>query len=108
MIPMGKLKYIAARLGRMDFSNMRKLAQTVSARSGKPTPFVMLDMIWCGFRYQAGYTDYELFKMERANAAQRRTYVTRGVNDRLVSRFNDAAYRHLFENKDEFNRIFND
>ena len=103
---MSKMQYIVSRVRRMDFGNMRKLAKIVSARSGKPTGLVMLDMIWCGYRYQAGYTDYELFKMERANAEQRRTYVTRGVNDQLVARFNDASYRHLFENKDEFNRIF--
>ena len=103
---MGKLKYIAARLRKMDFGNMGQLAREASERCGKPKALVMLDMIWCGFRYQAGYTDYSLFQMDRANAAQRKTYVTRGVNDRLVSRFNDAGYRHLFENKDEFNARF--
>ena len=103
---MGKLKYIAARVRNMDFGNMSKLAAEACARTGKPKLFVMLDMIWCGFRYQAGYTDYSLFQMDRANAAQRKTFVTRGVNDRLVSRFNDAAARHIFENKDEFNETF--
>ncbi len=103
---MGKMKYVLARLRKMDFGNMGQLAKEASARSGKPKAFIMLDMIWCGCRYQAGYTDYSLFQMDRANAAQRKTYVTRGVNDRLVSRFNDAAYRHIFENKDEFNARF--
>ena len=103
---MRRIRYIIARLRKMDFKNMKKLAKTVSARSGKPALFILLDMIWCGYRYEAGYTDYELFKMERTNAAQRRTFVTRGVNDRLVARFNDASYRHLFENKDEFNALF--
>ena len=103
---MGKVKYILSRVKKMNFGSMGELAQTVSARSGKPKGLVMLDMIWCGVRYQAGYTDYELFNMERANAKQRKTYVTRGVNDRLVARFNDAAYRHIFVNKDEFNTVF--
>lgn len=103
---MGKIKYVLARLRRMDFGNMGQLAKEASERCGKPKGIVMLDMIWCGLRYQAGYTDYSLFQMDRANAKQRKTYVTRGVNDRLVSRFNDAGYRHLFENKDEFNARF--
>ena len=103
---MGKMKYIASRIRKMNFGTMGTLAQEVSDRTGTPKPLVMLDMIWCGFRYQAGYTDYALFHMDRANAAQRKTYVTRGVNDRLVSRFNDAAYRHIFVNKDEFNETF--
>ena len=103
---MGKVKYVISRLKKMDFGSMGQLAAEVSARCGKPKAFIMLDMIWCGWRYQAGYTDYALFQMDRANAAQRRTYVTRGVNDRLVSRFNDAGCRHVFENKDEFNARF--
>ncbi len=103
---MGKIKYVLARLRRMDFGSMGQLAADASARCGKPKAFIMLDMVWCGWRYQAGYTDYSLFQMDRANAKQRKTYVTRGVNDRLVSRFNDADYRHIFENKDEFNARF--
>ena len=103
---MGKVNYILSRIRKMDFDTMGTLAGEVAARNGKPKPVVMLDMIWCGFRYQAGYTDYALFHMDRANAAQRKTYVTRGVNDRLVSRFNDAGSRHIFVNKDEFNERF--
>ena len=103
---MGKMKYVLSRLRKMDLGTMGTLAGEVSARNGKPKAFVMSDMILCGLRYQAGYTDYALFQMDRANAAQRKTYVTRGVNDRLVARFNDPAYRHIFVNKDEFNETF--
>lgn len=105
---MGKWKYILSRIQKMNFSSMGDLAQVVADRSGKPKALVMLDMVWCGVRYQAGYTDYELFKMERTNAKQRKTFVTRGVNDKLVARYNDAAYRHIFVNKDEFNERFSD
>ncbi len=105
---MGKLRYIASRLGKMNLSSMAVLADKVSARSGKNKVLIMLDMCWCGLRYQAGYTDYELFAMERANAKQRKTYVTRGINDKFVKRFNDAGSRHYFVNKDEFNEIFSD
>ncbi|MCL2508098.1 MAG: hypothetical protein FWF05_02850 [Oscillospiraceae bacterium] len=103
---MGKLKYIASRAREMDFGNILHLAQKVSDRSGKNKYLVMLDMGWCGLRYQAGYTDYELFAMERANSKQRKTYVTRGINDKLVARFNDKDLRHIFVNKDEFNDMF--
>ena len=105
---MGKIKYVVSRIRKMDFDSMGELAQTVSDRSGKPKPLVILDMVWCGLRYQAGYTDYELCALERTNAAQRKTYVTRGVNDRLVAQFNVPEYRHIFSNKDEFNAVFSD
>ncbi len=90
----------------MDLSGMSPLADKVSKRSGKPKLAVMLDMVYCGLKYQAGYTDYELFAMERADAEQRKTYVTRGINDRLVSRYNSPSHRHVFFNKDEFNDRF--
>lgn len=105
---MGKLLYIVNRMKKMNLSSMKELSGIVSERSGKPRLFVMADMIWCGFRYRAGYTDYELFKMERANGKQRKTYVTRGINDDLVRRYNAPELRHIFINKDEFNERFSE
>lgn len=105
-INMGKAKYIVSRLKKMNISSMTQLAAKVSERSGKNKAAVLLDMCWCGLRYQAGYTDYELFAMERANKRQRKTFVTRGINDKLVKRFNDKGSRHIFVNKDEFNEVF--
>ena len=108
LIFVGKAKYILSRLGKMSLSRVLPLADKVCARSGKSRAAVLLDMAWCGIRYQAGYTDYELFAMERAGAKQRKTYITRGINDKLVKRFNDADSRHIFVNKDEFNEAFAD
>ncbi|NLO45035.1 MAG: hypothetical protein GX107_00815 [Clostridiales bacterium] len=105
---MSKAKYIFSRLKKMDISSMLRLAAKVSERSGKNKAAVLLDMCLCGLIYQAGYTDYELFAMERASSAQRKTYVTRGINDKLVKRFNDAGSLHFFINKDEFNETFAD
>ncbi len=105
---MGKLKYLARRISEMDFSALVRTADRVASRSRKNRWTAMLDIVWCGLRYQAGYMDYDVFQLERANGRQRKTYITRGVNNGFVQRFNDPAYFHIFSNKDEFNAAFSD
>lgn len=103
---MGKIKYIFKRIKSMDFGRLFKSAQTVHRRSGKPTLFIVVDMIICGVKYQAGYMDYLVFEFETLNAKQRATYITRGVNNDYVHRLNSKDYWDLFENKVNFNRTF--
>lgn len=105
---MGKINFILGRLKRMDFGHMKESAARVSARNGKPKLYVYADMIWCGYKYAAGYVDYDVFHMDEANAKERKTYITRGVNDKYILRLNDVNYRHFFENKVEFNKLFAD
>ncbi|HZJ78093.1 MAG TPA: sugar-transfer associated ATP-grasp domain-containing protein [Clostridia bacterium] len=105
---MSKIIYIFKRIKRMSFSSMLDSVKLVSKRSEKSVFFIFLDMVWCGLRYQAGYTDYVVFEMENTNARQRKTIITRGVSNRIVNRFNDSSYCHIFYNKDEFNTMFAD
>lgn len=80
----------------------------VKAKSGKSSLFIFFDMIACGVKYQAGYTDYALFEMYNLNSAQRKTVVTRGINNSFIKRFNDPAYIDVFEDKRKFNFAFSD
>ena len=96
---MGKVSYLFRRVIHMDFSGYKKAAQEVHRRSGRNTFAVLLDMAWCGIRYQAGYMDYLVFEFERLSAAQRATYVTRGVNNAMVKKLNDPALDGLFADK---------
>ena len=50
--------------------------------------------------------DYDLFEMYNLTDEQRDTYITRGRNNALISKYNNKAYFHIFENKDEFNEKF--
>ena len=65
-------------------------------------------MLYCGVQYGAGPLDYELFEFYTLTRAQRKTYVTRGVNNALVKKFNSPEYWHIFDNKNEFNETFSD
>lgn len=90
----------------MDVKKMREAAVRTARISGRPAVAVLCDMLWCGVRYQAGYSDYALFEMWRMNAAQRGTVLTRGKNNRYVATLNDKAGWAAFGQKTDFLRAF--
>ncbi len=96
---MGKLGYLMRRVRYMNPGQYLQSAKKVHARSGKATLFVLADMAICGMKYQAGYMDYLVFEFDKLNAAQRKTYVTRGVNNHLVKLLNDPAATPIFADK---------
>lgn len=104
---MGKIKYLFKRIIKMDYKNMFKIAKAISKKIKKNTLFILLDMIKCGLKYQAGYYDYQEFEFYNLNKKERNTYLTRGKNNEIIKRFNDKSSFHKFENKVEFNQIFN-
>lgn len=90
----------------MDTKRMRATARKVAGEAGRPTLLIFCDMVWCGFRYQAGYLDYDLFHFWELSGAQRATVLTRGKNNRYVHALNSAAEWDVFDDKPEFFRRF--
>ena len=103
---MGRLKYLFLRLLALDFGNMFAVINKIHAKTGRTRLVIFADIVWCGFRYLAGYMDYYIFGMYNLNARQRETVLTRGKNDRFVKMFNDSRHWHIVDNKDEFNAKF--
>ena len=94
------------RLTKMDYKRMWSVTGTLRERSGKSRPRLMSDMLVCAARYNAGYMDYMIARMWEQNDAQRRTVLTRGINNQIVRRMNDKADWHAFDDKAAFNRAF--
>lgn len=90
----------------MDFGKMLAAAAEVSRRSGKTRLWLMGDMLYCGLKYNAGYMDYKIARMDTLNSAQRATTITRGISNGIVRRMNDKAYWHHFDDKEEFDSLF--
>lgn len=106
MVKMPKLQYVLRRMKEMDYKKMVDTAKTIHQRCGKNALFLLADMAWCGFRYQAGYMDYLVFEFYTLNGAQRRTYITRGQSNRFVRLLNPRENWHLLEDKVEFLKRF--
>lgn len=89
-----------------DPSRCLREVKRVSEKHGKAQCLVIADMLWCSLRYGAGPMDYALFDFCGKPSTLRKTYITRGINNRLVKKYNDPSAWKLFDNKTEFNRRF--
>ncbi|MDY2777138.1 MAG: sugar-transfer associated ATP-grasp domain-containing protein [Collinsella sp.] len=103
---MGRLGYIARCIAHMDYGALFETVGKVHERSGKSRPWLFLDIVSCGLKYGAGYKDYLLLEFEGMTPDQRATFVTRGINNSIVSMLNDSSYYHIFDNKNEFYTTF--
>ena len=103
---MSRLSFFFKRLVRMDFKKMWETTGLLKERSGKSRLWLLLDMLRCGVRYNAGYMDYKIAAMYSLNDEQKKTVITRGISNSIVRRMNDKAYWHFFDDKTEFNTLF--
>lgn len=104
---MKKIKFLLKAIIHMDYKNMFKVAKKVSKKAKKPFIVIFIDIIYCGFKYQAGYYDYQEFEFYLLNKEQRKTYLTRGINNSLVNKYNNKEYWYILQDKIEFNKRFN-
>lgn len=103
---MGNIKFILKRLLRMDYKAMMQKINSIHKKTGKGRLTIFRDMQDCAVKYGAGYMDYDLFEMYNLTPEQRDTYLTRGRNNAIISKYNDPAYGYIFDSKDEFNSRF--
>ena len=103
---MSRLQYFWHRLVRMDWKAMWKTTGILKKRSGKGRLWLMIDMLRCAVKYNAGYMDYKIAQMYKLNDEQRKTVITRGISNEIVRRMNPKEYWHLFDDKAQFNELF--
>ncbi|QIK69896.1 hypothetical protein G7062_06140 [Erysipelothrix sp. HDW6C] len=103
---MKKLKYMMQRILKMDYGRMWETAKEVHKRTGKNTLLVLIDIIKTGLKYQAGYVDYLDFELYNVPESKRGTFVTRGVNNAYVAKFNSKEKWDTLDNKVNFLKFF--
>ena len=104
---MGKIGYLFKRITSMNYGKMFDTINEVHEKNGKNKIGIFFDIIHCGLKYQAGYMDYKLFEMYNLNEKQRKTIVTRGINNGIVKKYNNPEYTKYFSDKIVFNKKFN-
>lgn len=100
---MGKLKFIIKRLKDMDYKALFEMVKKLHKKTGKLRTFLFFDIIICGFRYGAGYKDYELYEFWKLPAKLRKTYVVRTTNNLIIAHCNKKEFYHCLNDKIEFN-----
>lgn len=101
-----KMKYLCTRIKSLNYKGLSITIKKIHVKTGKNRIILFLDIISCGLKYQAGYTDYSLFEMYDMNQEERKTVITRGINNEIIKKLNDPEYFHFFHNKQEFNKKF--
>jgi hypothetical protein len=92
----------------MDYGRMFGTVRQIAKEHKKLSVVVLFDIVWCGLRYKAGYVDYQLFGFAGLFGKQRKTFVTRGINNEFIRRLNVKSDYEKLENKVAFNRLFGD
>lgn len=105
---MNKLRYILKCIKRLDYKNMIRIAKRIARDNNKLVLFVLVDMVYCGFKYGAGYYDYQEFEFYLLNKKERETYLTRTKNNLIIKTFNKKDDFYLLDDKILFNERFNE
>ncbi len=103
---MRKVKYLIKRIVKLDYKNMWKIVGVINSKTKKNKLLLFCDIVYCGFKYQAGYYDYLEFEFYYLNKEQRNTFLTRGLNNEIVRKYNNKDKFVLFDDKVKFNEIF--
>lgn len=101
-------KDITRMLGGATFGKMKECIDRVHEKSGKNRIATFFDIAQCSLRYGAGYYDYLIFEFYNMNAKQRKTYMTRVKNKKLISLLNDESFSYIFDQKNVFDKRFKD
>ncbi|WP_203138441.1 sugar-transfer associated ATP-grasp domain-containing protein [Microbacterium sp. JZ31] len=102
----GKFRYLAERARRIDVKSVAERAREVHEQHGTWTPKVFADMLWSAARHDVAFQDYVDYDFAILSKDERATYMTHPVSMQLAQRFAQKDKRVLFENKIEFNKLF--
>jgi hypothetical protein len=103
-----RFRYLVGRARRIDVGSVLERAKEASAQHGKWTPAIVVDMLWqAGFR-NVGFQDYIDYDFAILSGAERATYMTHPVSNQLSQKYDHPDYRHLFQDKVAFDRVFSE
>ncbi len=83
------------------------IVEKIHNKTHKCRLFLFIDIVYCSVKYGAGPYDYQEFEFYNLNSKERKTYLTRVKNNAIVRIFNDKEIAKKFDDKVEFNKIFN-
>ena len=93
-------------LKNLNFKNIFNIINNINKKTKKNKIYLFLDMIICSNKYGTGFYDYQEFEFYNLNKKERKTYLTRVKNNAIVKKYNHKEFFNLFDNKYEFNKIF--
>lgn len=103
---MKKVVYIFKIIKRLNFDKLKEAVNKINKKTKKAKLLIIIDIMWCAIRYGAGYNDYLHFGYYDLKAKERKTYISRSYNNKLVAELNNKSKIHILDNKNEFNELY--
>ena len=103
-----RLQYLAWRVRRIDVGSVLERAREAATQHGKWMPAVLADMLWSAGVRQVGFQDYVDYDFAMLTRAERATYMTHPFSNELSQKYDHPDFRHIFQDKVEFDRVFSD
>ncbi len=100
------MKYYLRILSGMRFKKLKAVIDQIHEKTNKNKVLLFFDIIQCGFRYGAGYNDYNIFGYYNMNHKQRTTFVNRVKNKKIIEICNNPDYNYIFNHKSNFDTTF--
>ena len=106
--PVTRLRYLAGRARRIDVGSVIERAKEASTQHGKALPLVVADMLYQAGVKNVGFQDYIDYDFAILTPAERATYMTHPVSNQISQKYDHPDYRHLFQDKVEFDEVFSE
>ena len=103
---MPQLRYLIRVFRGMSLRKYLDALEVCHQKCGRSKLVMFFDVLLCAALYGAGYYDYKIFGFYDLNAAQRRTFITRMKNKRLISMLNEEEFVELYDDKNVFAHLF--
>jgi hypothetical protein len=103
---MKRIRYLLRVLHGASIQKLTKIISRIHEQTGKSCVLLFADILICAVKYGAGYNDYLIFAFYEMTPKQRKTYVTRFINKRMISLLNKPSHECLFDRKTLFNDRF--
>ncbi|WP_375384304.1 sugar-transfer associated ATP-grasp domain-containing protein [uncultured Microbacterium sp.] len=103
-----RLHYLADRARNINVGSVLERAREASADHGKWMPAIVVDMLWQAGVRNVGFQDYIDYDFAILRSAERATYMTHPVSNQLSQKYDHPDFRHLFQDKVEFDHEFSD
>lgn len=101
-----RLDWLVERTRNVDLGSLTRRARAVGRRHHRPTPVVLADMLLWSTLHDTGFQDYVDWDYAILSRSERGTFLTNGISNHIAMRYNDPAFRGLFEDKIAFDRRF--
>ena len=103
-----RFNQVVSRARRIDVGSVVHRAQEAAKQHHRSTAVVLADMLWQAGFHETAFQDYVDWDFAMLTAAERKTFMTHPLSQRLSEQFDAPAGRLIFQDKIAFDQKFDE